>query len=111
MAKGFGGIPGNMQAMLKQAQKMQQELQQAQEEAKSITAEGSAGGGMVKVVANGDNQIVSITIEKEVVDPEDIDMLQDLVVAACNEALKRVQDSVQAEIAKITGGMNIPGMM
>ena len=89
---------------------MQQQLQEAQEEAKSITAEGSAGGGMVKAVADGENQIVSITIEKDVVDPDDIEMLQDLIVAAANEALKRVQDSVQAEISKITGGMSIPGM-
>jgi nucleoid-associated protein EbfC len=75
------------------------------------TTEATAGGGMVKVVANGKQQILSIQIEKEVVDPEDVDMLQDLIVAAVNEALSRSQAMVNEEMSKITGGMNIPGMM
>jgi len=111
MVKGFGGIPGNMQAVLKQAQKMQEELQKAQEEATSLTAEGSAGGGMVKAVANGENRIVSLQIDKQVVDPQDVDMLQDLIVAAVNEALAKVQETVQERLSKVTGGMNIPGLM
>ena len=111
MVKGFGGMPGNMQAMMKQAQKMQQDLQKAQEEAKTMTAEGSAGGGMVRAVAGGDNRIVSIHIEKQVVDPEDVEMLQDLIVAACNEALTKVQEKVQERLSQVTGGLNIPGLM
>ena len=110
MAQGFGGMPGNMKDLMKQAQKMKQDLEKAQAEAKSITAESSSGGGMVKAVANGENQIVSLTIDKEVVNPEDVDMLQDLILAARNEALRNVQDSVQDEISKITGGLSIPGM-
>lgn len=110
MAKGFGGMPGNIQQIMKQAQKMQEQLQRTQEQAGLLEADGSAGGGMVKVVASGKNQIVSVAIEKEVVNPDDIDMLQDLILAACNEALNKVQDKVREEVAKVTGGMNIPGM-
>ena len=110
MAKGFGGMPGNMQAMMKQAQKMQKDLAKAQEEAESLTGEGTAGGGMVTAVADGKNKIVSLTIEKDVVDPEDIEMLQDLVQAAVNDALTKVQEEVQATLGKVTGGMQIPGM-
>ena len=108
--KGFGGVPGNMQALIKQAQKMQEELKKAQDQAESTVAEGSSGGGMVKVTANGKNQITAVMIEKEVVNPEDIEMLQDLIVAAVNEALVKVQEEVKSELAKVTGGMNIPGL-
>ncbi|MCO6429272.1 MAG: YbaB/EbfC family nucleoid-associated protein [Deltaproteobacteria bacterium] len=110
MSKGFPGIPGNMQEMLKQAQKMQERLLKAQEEAANLTAEGSAGGGMVKAVANGKNQVTSLSIEREVVNPDDVDMLQDLVIAAVNEAFQKVQETVKSEMAKATGGMNIPGL-
>lgn len=110
MAKGFGGMPGNIQAIMKQAQKMQQQLQKTQEEAANLTADGSSGGGMVKVVANGKNQLVSIAIEKEVVNPSDVEMLQDLILAACNEALNKAQDKLKEEVAKVTGGMDIPGL-
>ena len=75
------------------------------------TIEASAGGGMVKAVANGRQEIVSITIEKEVVDPEDVEMLQDLIVAAINDALAQSQRMVSEEMSKLTGGMNIPGLM
>ncbi len=75
------------------------------------TVEASSGGGMVKVVANGKQQIVSIQIEKEVVDPEDIEMLQDLILSAVNEALTKSQEMVAAEMSKLTGGLNIPGIM
>jgi len=111
MAKGFGGVPSNMQAMLKQAQKMQQDLQKAQESAKLLKAEGSAGGGMVRAVVNGEYQISSLTIDKQVIDPNDAPMLQDLVTIAVNEALTKVQASVQDELSKVTGGINIPGLM
>ncbi|NBW39806.1 YbaB/EbfC family nucleoid-associated protein [bacterium] len=111
MGKGFGGgLPGNMQEMMKQAQKMQSQLAELQEQAKEEEAEGSAGGGMVKVVALGTQQVKSVSIEKDVVNPDDIEMLQDLVVAATNEALKNVQEKVQGKMAKITGGLNIPGL-
>jgi nucleoid-associated protein EbfC len=96
---------------MKQAQQLQTRMAQLQEELGGKTTEATAGGGMVKVIANGKQQILSIQIEKEVVDPEDVDMLQDLIVAAVNEALSRSQAMVNEEMSKITGGMNIPGMM
>jgi nucleoid-associated protein EbfC len=110
MARGFGGLPPNMKEMMKQAQKMKEDLEKAQEDAKQITEEGSAGGGMVTVRASGDNQIVMIKIEREVVDPNDVEMLQDLIMAATNEALKKAQGTVQQKISAITGGLNIPGI-
>ena len=99
-----------MANMMKQAQKLQSQMLQMQEELAERTVEASAGGGMVKVVANGKQQIVSIQIEKEVVDPEDVDMLQDLVQAAVNDALARSQEMVNAEMSKLTGGLSIPGL-
>lgn len=96
--------------LMKQAQKMQQEMGKIQEESKKKTVEASAGGGMVVVVANGAMEIVSITIEKDVVNPDDIEMLQDLVIAAVNEALRRAQQLVSEDMGKVTGGMNIPGL-
>ena len=97
--------------MMKQAQKLQNKMMKLQEELSSKTIEASSGGGMVKVVANGKQQIVSIDIEKEVVDPEDVEMLQDLVLAAVNDALAKSQEMVSQEMGKLTGGMNIPGLM
>jgi DNA-binding YbaB/EbfC family protein len=98
--------------MMKQAQKLQQKMAKIQEELASATVETSAGGGMVKVVANGKQQIVSIQIEKEVVDPEDVEMLQDLVLAAINDALAKSQEMVSSEMGKLMpAGMNIPGLM
>lgn len=96
--------------MMKQAQKLQKKMLKTQEELAKKTVEASAGGGMVKVIANGGQKIESIVLEKEVVDPEDIEMLQDLVMAAVNDALKKSQDMVSAEMGKLTGGLNIPGM-
>jgi DNA-binding YbaB/EbfC family protein len=101
----------NMASMMKQAQKLQAKMMKLQEEMAEKTVESAAGGGMVKVVANGRQQIVSVSIEKEVVDPEDVDMLQDLVLAAVNDALTKSQEMVSAEMSKLTGGMNIPGMI
>jgi len=104
---------GNMKGMMKQAQKLQKKMAQIQAEAASKTVEASSGGGMVKVVANGMQppQVISISIEKEVVDPEDVDMLEDLVTAAVNDAIAKANELVNAEMSKLTGGMNIPGMM
>jgi DNA-binding YbaB/EbfC family protein len=98
--------------MMKQAQKLQSKMVKMQEELEKETVEASAGGGMVKVVANGKQQVVSIEIEKEVVDPDDVEMLQDLVVAAVNDALTQSQEMVSERMGKLMpGGMNIPGLM
>ena len=97
--------------MMKQAQKLQAKMLKMQEELAGRTVEASAGGGMVKVVANGRQQIVSIVIDREVVDPEDVDMLQDLVLAAVNDALAKSQEMVSSEMGKLTGGMNSPGLI
>lgn len=96
--------------LMKQAQKMQQEMGRIQEESKRKTAEASAGGGMVVATANGAMEIVSLRIEKDVVNPDDIEMLQDLVAAAVNEALRRAQQMVSEDMGKITGGLNLPGL-
>jgi nucleoid-associated protein EbfC len=97
--------------MMKQAQQLQSKMLRMQEELASKTVETSAGGGMITVVANGAQQIVSIKIEKEVVDPDDVEMLEDLVLAAVNDALTQSQQMVSSEMGKITGGMKIPGLM
>ena len=104
-AKGIGEI-------MKQAQKLQSQMAKIQEEMALKTIEGSAGGGMITVVANGKQEIVSVRIDPEVVDPNDIDMLQDLVQAAVNDALKKAQEMVSSEMSKVTGGLglNIPGL-
>ena len=100
-----------MGKMMKQAQQLQSKMLRMQEELAEKTVEGTAGGGMIKAVANGKQQIVSITIEQEVVDPDDVEMLQDLVLAAVNDALNRSQEMVSGEMSKLTGGMNIPGLV
>jgi len=100
-----------MGSMMKQAQKLQTQMLKLQEELAEKTVEATAGGGMIRVIANGRQQILSIQIEKEVVDPADVDMLQDLILAAVNDALLKSQEMVSAEMGKLTGGMNIPGLM
>lgn len=97
--------------MMKQAQKLQSKMLKLQEELAERTVESSSGGGMVRVTANGRQQIVSILIEEEVIDPDDVEMLQDLVLAAVNDALAKAQEMVGAEMGKLTGGLNIPGLM
>ncbi len=99
-----------MQSLMRQVQKMQKKIAALQEELAQRTVEASVGGGMVTAVVNGRQELVSIKIDPEVVNPEDIDMLQDLIVAAVNEALRRSQEMVQEEMAKITGGLKIPGL-
>jgi DNA-binding YbaB/EbfC family protein len=101
----------NMGQMMKQAQKLQAKMLKMQDELGARTVETSSGGGMVTVVANGRQELVSISIEPDVVDPEDIEMLQDLVLAAVNDALRKSQEMVQSEMGKLTGGMNIPGLI
>ena len=110
--KGMGmGMPGLNMDMIKQAQKMQMEAARAQEEIASMEFEATAGGGMVKVVANGDMTVDSIVIDPEAVDPEDVEMLQDMVAAAVNEALRGVSEISSQRLNAATGGLNIPGLM
>ncbi|MEF9992659.1 MAG: YbaB/EbfC family nucleoid-associated protein [Terrisporobacter sp.] len=109
--KGFPGMmPGNMNQLLKQAQKMQTDMQKAQEELESKELETSVGGGAVTVKVNGKKEVIDIQIKPEVVDPDDIEMLQDLVLSAVNEALRSVDEMQSSQMNKLTGGMNIPGL-
>ncbi|WP_422447096.1 YbaB/EbfC family nucleoid-associated protein [Thermoanaerobacterium sp. DL9XJH110] len=101
---------GNMNKLMKQVQKMQEDMMKLQEELKSRTVEATAGGGVVKVVASGKKDLVSIEIKPEAVDPDDIEMLQDLILAAANEALQKAEEMVSQEMGKLTGGLNIPGL-
>lgn len=101
----------NMNKMMKQVQEMQKKMLQTQEELKNKTVEATAGGGVVKVTANGHNQILNVTIDPSAVDPDDVEMLQDLVTAAINEALRKAQDLMNKEMGKLTGGINIPGLL
>ncbi|HTG82948.1 MAG TPA: YbaB/EbfC family nucleoid-associated protein [Geobacteraceae bacterium] len=103
MSKGLAQI-------MKQAQMMQQKMARLQEDAAQQTAEATAGGGAVTAVVNGKNQILSLTIKKEAVDPEDVEMLQDLIMAAVNEALAKAHAAMAEQMGKITGGLNIPGL-
>ncbi|RMD52339.1 MAG: YbaB/EbfC family nucleoid-associated protein [Nitrospirae bacterium] len=96
--------------IIKQAQKLQEEMNRAQEEARKKTITATSGGGMVSVTINGALEVLSIEIEKDVVDPEDIEMLQDLIIAAVNEAIRRAQQMVADEMSKVTGGLQIPGL-
>jgi DNA-binding YbaB/EbfC family protein len=96
--------------MMKQMQKMQKDMQKAQEELAEKTVEGTAGGGMVTVVVNGQKQVIDVNIKEDVVDPEDIEMLQDLVLAATNDALKQMDDLTNNTMGQFTKGLNIPGL-
>ncbi|MDG5473941.1 YbaB/EbfC family nucleoid-associated protein [Jeotgalibacillus sp. ET6] len=101
---------GNMQGMMKQMQKMQKQMAQAQEELGEKRLTGTAGGGMVSVTVSGHKEILDVTIKEEVVDPDDIEMLQDLVVAATNEAIKAADELTNSTMGQFTKGMNLPGM-
>jgi DNA-binding YbaB/EbfC family protein len=103
MAKGLGNI-------MKQAQQMQAKMARVQQELEKKEVEATAGGGMVTAKVNGKQELLALNIEKDVVDPEDVEMLQDLVMAAVNEAIKQSQQMIQEEMSKVTGGMNIPGL-
>lgn len=100
-----------MGKMMKQAQQLQSKMLKLQEEMADKTVETTSGGGMVKVVANGRQQVLSIQIEKEVVDPDDVEMLQDLILAAINDALIKSQEMASEEMSKLTGGLSIPGLI
>jgi len=101
---------GNMNKMMKQVQKMQQDMVKLQEDLNNRTVESTAGGGVVKVVASGKKELTLIEIKPEAVDPEDVEMLQDLILAAVNDAMKKADEMVSQEMARLTGGMKIPGL-
>ena len=110
--KGFNGMPGggNMQALMKQAQKMQADLQKAQEQSETITADFQGGGGAVKATAHGKGELLTLSISPDVIDPNDREVLEQMIISTVNGAIKAARDLVQAEIAKVTGGMSIPGL-
>ena len=108
--KGLGG-PQNMNGMMKQVQKMQEEMTALQTELEEREYEVSAGGGMVKVKINGKREILHIDIQPDIVDPDDIETLSDVVTAAVNEAIKKVDSTSESEMQKVTGGLNIPGLL
>lgn len=101
---------GNMNQMMKQVKKMQEQMVKAQEELENKTVEGSAGGGVVTVNMNGHKKVLDITIQPEAVDPDDVEMLQDLVTAAVNDALSKADELVNQDLGRFTGGMNLPGL-
>jgi DNA-binding YbaB/EbfC family protein len=112
MARGFGGIPGggNMQALLQQAQKMQKDMQKAQAEAEAFEAEGSVGGGAVKIKINGKYEVLAVEVKPEAVDPSDIELFQDMVKSAVNEALTKIRENTESKLSRVTGGVTLPGM-
>jgi len=105
-----GGMGGNMNQMMKQVKKMQQQMMKAQEELATKTVEGTAGGGVVTVVVNGHKNVLSVTIKPEAVDPEDVEMLQDLVLTAVNDAMAKADELANQDMGKFTGGLNLPGL-
>lgn len=104
----FGGMGGNMAGMMKKVQKMQAQMKLMQEELKKRTVEVTVGGGAVKVAMNGEKLVESLVIDKAAVDPDDVEMLQDLIVSAVNECGKKVDDMMQNEMAKLTSGLGLP---
>ena len=110
LPKGMGGGPQNMQAMIRQAQKMQEQFAATQAELETREFKVTSGGGMVEVTMNGKKEITALAIKPEIVDPDDIEMLQDVIMAAVNEASKQVEETSNAELGKITGGLSLPGM-
>ena len=113
MAKGgFRGMPGGMNqaAMMKQAQKMQQQMLQMQEEMERKTYSVTSGGGMVTAVVNGKHQLLELTVKPEAVDPDDVEMLQDMIIAAVNEAFRAADADASSNMARLTGGLNLGGM-
>ncbi len=113
MARGGfgGGFPGgmNMNNLMKQAQKMQKQMEEMQQELEAKEFETTSGGGAVRVVITGKKEVKEIEIDKDVVDPDDVEMLQDLILTAVNEAIRQVEESASSQMSRFTGGMNIPG--
>lgn len=112
MAKrgGFAGMPGGMSNLMKQAQRVQRQMEEMQKELEAMEFEGTAGGEAVKVVVTGKKQLMSVELKPEVVDPDDIEMLQDLIVAAANEAIRKIDEYHEQKMGGISGGLNIPGV-
>ena len=110
LPKGVGGGPSNMNQMIRQAQKMQEEMTKAQEELNAKEYVTTSGGGMIEVTITGKKELKSVKLKPEVVDPEDIEMLEDLIVAAVNEAIRTAEEDSAKRMEKITGGLNVPGM-
>lgn len=106
----FNGGMNNMQGMMKKVQKMQAEMLKVQEELKTRTIETTAGGGALKVVVNGKKELEGITIDPAALNPEDAEMLQDMIVAAVNEGMRKIDDLTEKEMSKVTGGIKLPGM-
>lgn len=108
LPKGMGGGPQNMNTMIKQAQKMQEDMATIQAELDEKPYETTVGGGAVKAIVNGKKEVISLEIKPEVVDPEDIDMLQDLIISAINECMRLAEKDSEEKIGKLTGGLNLP---
>ena len=104
------GMGANMQQLARQAQKLQQQMTEKQEELESRSYEATAGGGAVTAVVTGKKVLTSLTIKPEAVDPDDVEMLQDMILAAINEAIKQAEDAAESELGKLTGGLNMPGL-
>lgn len=104
-----GGIPGNMNNLMKQAQRMQRQMEESQKEMETKEFSAKAGGGAVEVVVNGSKEVLKVTLTPEVVDPDDIEMLEDLIMAAVNEALRKVEEESQNSMSKLTGGLGMGG--
>ena len=110
LPKGMGGGPQNMQAMLKQAQQMQENIEKKKAELEEKDYVVSSGGGMVEVTGSGKHEIKAIGINPEVVDPDDVEMLEDMLMAALNEAMRKIDEDEERELSAVTGGLNIPGL-
>jgi hypothetical protein len=110
MPRGFGGGGGGMGDLVKHAQRMQQRMAEVQADLKERIVEGTAGGNMVKVYVNGQQDVVGVKIDPQVIDPKDPAMLEDLILAAVRQGLKKSRDLAQEEMSKVTGGVNLPGM-
>ena len=104
-----GGMPGNMNNLMKQAQRMQRQMEEGQKELEATEFKAAAGGGAVEVTVNGKREVLQVKLQEEVVDPDDIEMLQDLIIAATNEALRQVEEAQANQMSKMTGGLNLPG--
>jgi conserved hypothetical protein TIGR00103 len=110
LPQGYGGGVSNMNSMIKRAQKMQEEMARIQQELEQKTFDVTSGGGMVKVTITGKREIKAIELKPEIVDPDDIEMLQDTIAAAVNEAIRKVDEESEKEMSKVTQGLNLPGM-
>lgn len=110
LPQGMGGGPQNMNRIIKQAQKMQDDMKALQDRLDMTEYTGESGSGLVKAVVNGKHDVVSVKIDPNIIDPEDIEMLEDLIAAAVNDAVSKAKAEGEAEMAKITGGMNVPGI-